>query len=102
VTVRGIEVADYRIIGLLDMAAAIRQGRPHRASGDMALHVLEVMDAFEKSSLEGRHIVIDTPCARPEPLPLGVDETVFLSDDHVLEEKPIPRPSACAAEPPSR
>jgi predicted dehydrogenase len=73
----GAHVADYRIIGLLDMAAAIRSGRPHRASGALALHVLEVLDAFERSSLEARHIVIETPCDRPEALPLGRDEEVF-------------------------
>jgi predicted dehydrogenase len=75
----GAEVADYRIIGLLDMAAALRQGRPHRASGDLALHVLEVLDAFERSSIEGHHVMIETPCERPEPLPLGSGDEVFLS-----------------------
>ncbi len=73
----GAEVADYRIIGLLDMAAAIRTGRPHRANGALALHVLEVLDAFERSSLEGRHVVIETPCERPEALPQGAGEEVF-------------------------
>jgi predicted dehydrogenase len=75
----GVEVADYRIIGLLDMAAALRQGRPHRANGDLALHVLEVMDAFERSSVEGHHVMIETPCERPEPLPLGSGDEVFVS-----------------------
>jgi len=75
----GAEVADYRIIGLLDMAAALHQGRPHRASGDLALHVLEVLDAFERSSIEGHHVMIETPCERPEPLPLGSGDEVFLS-----------------------
>jgi predicted dehydrogenase len=74
----GAKVADYRIIGLLDMAAAIRRGRPHRANGDLALHVLEVLEAFERSSVEGRHVVIDTPCERPAPLPLGSGDEVFL------------------------
>ena len=60
------------------MAAALREGRTHRASGDLALHVLEVLDAFERSSNEGRHITIETPCARPEPLPLGAGEEVLL------------------------
>jgi predicted dehydrogenase len=74
----GARVADYRIIGLLDMAAALRQGRTHRANGDLALHVLEVLDAFERSSVEGRHVMIETPCERPEPLPLGSGDEVFL------------------------
>jgi predicted dehydrogenase len=73
----GALVADYRIIGLLDMAAALRQGRTHRANGDLALHVLEVLDAFERSSVEGRHVMIETPCERPEPLPLGAGDEVF-------------------------
>jgi predicted dehydrogenase len=74
----GMQVADYRIVGLLDMAAALRQGRAHRANGDLALHVLEVLDAFERSSVEGRHVMIETPCTRPEPLPLGAGDEVFL------------------------
>jgi predicted dehydrogenase len=74
----GARVADYRIIGLLDMAAALAQGRPHRANGDLALHVLEVLDAFERSSVEGHHMMIETPCERPEPLPLGAGDEVFL------------------------
>jgi predicted dehydrogenase len=73
----GAEVADYRIVGLLDMAAAIRQGTPHRANGDLALHVLEVLDAVEQSSIEGRHIMIESPCERPEALPLGDGEEIF-------------------------
>ena len=52
----GSEVADYRMVGVLDMACAIAQGRPHRASGELALHVLEVMEALERSSVEGRRV----------------------------------------------
>jgi hypothetical protein len=43
------------------------------------MHVLEVLEAFERSSTEGRHVMIETPCKRPEPLPLGKDEEVFMS-----------------------
>ncbi|RKP53398.1 Gfo/Idh/MocA family protein [Pararobbsia silviterrae] len=73
----GDPVADYRIVGVLDMATAIRQGRAHRASGKLALHVLEVLEAFERSSNEGRHIVIESPCDRPDAVPLGAGEEVF-------------------------
>jgi hypothetical protein len=62
---------------VLDMACAIAEGRPHRANGDLALHVLEVMEALERSSIEGRHIRIETICERPEPVPPGRDEEVF-------------------------
>ena len=73
----GTQVANYRIIGLLDMAAAIRANRPHRAGGVLALHVLEVLDAFERSSTEARHITMETTCNRPDPVPRGTGEEVF-------------------------
>ncbi|SEB16132.1 Gfo/Idh/MocA family protein [Variovorax sp. YR216] len=60
---------NYRSIGVADMAHAIRAGRPHRASGELALHVLEVMEAFETSSRLGRHVSIETRPARPQILP---------------------------------
>ena len=75
----GAHVADYRIVGLLDMAAAIRDNRPHRAGAELAMHVLEVLDAFDRSSTEGRQVMIQTSCGQPEPLPLGKDEEVFAS-----------------------
>lgn len=59
---------NYRSLGVADMAHGILDNRPHRANGDLALHVLEVMEAFETASREGRTIDIKTPVARPEPL----------------------------------
>ena len=76
----GARVANYRMVGLIDMAVALQQGRPHRASGAMALHVLELMDAFGRSSAEGRHVTLQTAAPRPAPVPLGADESVFLSE----------------------
>lgn len=59
---------NYRSIGLADMAHAIASGRPHRASGNLALHVLEVMEAFETSSQSGRAVDITTAVERPAAL----------------------------------
>ena len=73
----GTMQADYRSVGLVDMAMAIRQGRPHRASGDRALHVLEVLEALEVSSRSGQFVSIRSRCDRPEPVPLGSDQSVF-------------------------
>lgn len=61
-----------RGIGVADMASAMQSGRPHRANGDMAYHVLELMEAFEVSSQSGRHIQVESRCERPLPLPLGL------------------------------
>ncbi|HQZ13890.1 MAG TPA: Gfo/Idh/MocA family oxidoreductase [Devosia sp.] len=59
---------NYRSLGVADMAAAIIEGRPHRASGDLALHVLEVMEAFETASREERIVEISTKVERPAAL----------------------------------
>jgi predicted dehydrogenase len=63
---------NYRIIGAADMAHAIRSGRPHRASGALAFHVLEVMEAFQRSSDSGAFIAIESRPERPAPLPIGL------------------------------
>jgi predicted dehydrogenase len=60
---------NYRILGLADMAQAIRQGRPHRASGELAFHVLEVMEAFQTSSDLGATVAIASRPERPQPMP---------------------------------
>jgi predicted dehydrogenase len=59
---------NFRSIGLADMAYAIRANRPHRANGTLALHVLEVMEAFGKASDSGQAIEITTSVERPAPL----------------------------------
>lgn len=60
-----------RGIGLADMAHAIRTGRSHRASGALAYHVLDIMEAIHDSSREGRHIELTSQCDRPAPLNPG-------------------------------
>lgn len=57
-----------RGIGVLDMAYAIRNGGTPRASGNLAIHALEVMHAFEQSSLSERHIHVTTTVDRPEAM----------------------------------
>ncbi len=42
-----------RGLGALDLARALRAGTPHRASGDLALHVLDMMEAIERSAGSG-------------------------------------------------
>lgn len=57
-----------RGIGVVEMAAALRKGRPHRASGALALHVLDIMQSLLNSARLGRHIEPTSTCSRPEPL----------------------------------
>jgi predicted dehydrogenase len=60
-----------RGLGLADMAQAIRSGRSHRASGELAFHVLDIMEAVDSASREGRHIELASTCDRPDPLPMS-------------------------------
>jgi predicted dehydrogenase len=66
---------NYRSIGLADLAHAIRTERPHRADGQLGLHVLEIMTGFLKAAEVGTSIDMRTTCERPAlmktDLPVG-------------------------------
>jgi len=63
---------NMRSIGVADMAKAISTGRKHRASGELASHVLEIMEAFEKSSNAKKYIELETTCEQPAAMPVGL------------------------------
>jgi predicted dehydrogenase len=63
--------ANYRGLGLAEMARAIAEGRPHRASGDVGLHVLAVMAAILESAEIDRRVRIEQGCERPAALGAG-------------------------------
>jgi predicted dehydrogenase len=56
--------------GVADMAAAIRQNRPHRASGELAYHVLDLMHGVHDASTSGRYLEVQSTCEKPAPLSL--------------------------------
>ena len=60
--------ANYRGAGLADMAAAIREGREHRCSLELATHVVEVLTAILHSAESRRWVEMTTSCTRPEAL----------------------------------
>ncbi|MEV6588722.1 Gfo/Idh/MocA family protein [Streptomyces acidicola] len=57
-----------RGIGLADLADALATGRPHRASAELAQHVLDVMLTLLDSAHEGRTLTVTTTCERPAPV----------------------------------
>lgn len=65
----GAMVANYRGVGLAEMAYAIMAGVKPRCSADFAAHVTEVLEAAHTSLEERRPVTITTRCARPAPLP---------------------------------
>jgi predicted dehydrogenase len=62
-----------RGLGVLEMARALRRGEPHRASGTMALHVLEIMSAIISSAEQGEFRSIASLPAPPLGLPVNWD-----------------------------
>ena len=61
-----------RGIGVADMASALRAGRGNRASGRLAMHVLDIMHGFHDASSEGKHYNIKDKCERPAALPMDL------------------------------
>ncbi len=62
-----------RGVGLADMAQAILENRPHRASGELAFHVLEVMHSILNASESGTAISIESNPERPALLEMNID-----------------------------
>ena len=66
---------DSRGLGLLDLAMAVREGRAPLASGEMAYHVFEVMDAIDRAPKSGEYQTIESRCEQPAPLPVNFPGT---------------------------
>ena len=54
---------------LLDLEEAVAEGRQPRASGEQAAHIVEVLEAIERSAREGGRVEVDSAFTPPEPLP---------------------------------
>ncbi|GLS18273.1 oxidoreductase [Labrys miyagiensis] len=61
-------VANYRGLGLADMARGILDKRPHRANGEIGLHVLAIMEGILTAAAENRTVTIEQGCDRPAAL----------------------------------
>lgn len=66
-----------RGIGLLDMVHAINENCAHRASGELALHVLEALECILQSAKEGRFMQLQTTVKRPAPMPESSAQVLF-------------------------
>jgi predicted dehydrogenase len=67
-------IGNSRSLGVADMAYGLRSGRPHRANGELAYHVLDVMHAVLEASEKGQHIELTSRCERPAAIPPGLPE----------------------------
>ena len=60
--------ANYRMLGVADMARAIATGAAPRASGDLALHVLEIMEAIMEAGASGQAVAVPSGATRSAAL----------------------------------
>lgn len=63
-----------RGVGVADLSAAIRSGRPHRASGEMAFHVVDIITSIFDASESGQAVELTSTCVQPAPLPQGLGD----------------------------
>jgi predicted dehydrogenase len=54
-----------RGLGLTDMALAIEESRPHRASAELTFHVLDIMQGIHDASASGKYYKLKSKCKRP-------------------------------------
>jgi predicted dehydrogenase len=62
----------HRGIAVVDMAWAIRRGRPHRSSAELALHAVEIANAIDTADETNQVQVLTTRPERPAPLAPGL------------------------------
>lgn len=58
--------------GVAEMAVAITKKRLCRASGELALHVVDIMESILRSGETGRAITLKTTCRQPAAIPAGL------------------------------
>jgi predicted dehydrogenase len=68
-TVRATGPANGRGMGVLDLARSIRAGHPHRATGDLAYHVLDTMVSIADSAQTGSFIDVESSAPTSAALP---------------------------------
>ena len=61
--------------GALDMARAIREGRPHRAQGALAYHVLDAMISIDEAITSQGYVDVESTVEKPALLPADWDPT---------------------------
>tara|TARA_B100001250_G_scaffold269585_1_gene232664 strand:+ start:9356 stop:10516 length:1161 start_codon:yes stop_codon:yes gene_type:complete len=57
--------ANYRGVGLSEMAYCIEKRKKHRCNGELALHILDIIESTMKASISGIPQKIKTNCKKP-------------------------------------
>lgn len=75
-TVPAVGSTSGRGTGVAEMAQAIRGGRPERASGAQAYHVLDIMVSISESAQRGATVAVDSGFEKAPAVPHGWDPKV--------------------------
>lgn len=67
--VRGGYRGASRGYGIADLARAVAHGGPHRADGELAYHVLDVMESLLAAAESGGSVRVGSSCNRPAAVP---------------------------------
>ena len=59
--------SNYRGVGLADMIFSIEKNTKHRCNGELALHVLDIIESTIKAAEIGKQVDLRTTCKKPEP-----------------------------------
>lgn len=63
-----------RGLGAADLAAGFFHRRVHRASGELAYHVVDVMESCLEAAQAGKTLEVASTAERPQALPMGLRE----------------------------
>ncbi|HVX46086.1 MAG TPA: Gfo/Idh/MocA family oxidoreductase [Mycobacteriales bacterium] len=68
---------NLRGLGVAEMVLAVQEGRAPRASGELAVHVVDLVASLVQSAEEGRRIDLTTTCQSPPPLAADVRDQLL-------------------------
>ena len=63
--------ANYRGVGLAEMAYCIKNNKKHRCNGDLSLHVLDIINSIMEAAKKRKRITIKTSCKIPKKFSLS-------------------------------
>jgi predicted dehydrogenase len=75
-TVEAVGSTSTRGTGVLELAQAIRAGRPERATGEQAFHVLDIMVSIAESAAKDESIAVTSTFVKAPPVPETWDPKV--------------------------
>ena len=63
--------ANYRGVGLSEMAYSIQKNKNNKCNGELSLHVLDIIQSTMKACISGKAQIIRTNCKIPKPFSLN-------------------------------